>query len=482
MTDITVLNIEDEILINLIYNEDYMRKVIPFLKEEYFAELNHQVIYKTIDDFVEKYGNLPSKEALIIDIEGESKLSADNFEEVVVLLNDYYVKRDYPTNVDWLLENTELFCQDRSLYNAMAESLKIIQEDDTAELSHSLRKTAIPEMLQDALSVSFDNSIGHDFLEDSSERYDLIHANEDKIPFGIKMLNVITKNGVAKKTLNIIMGSTGGFKTGVLCHLAADYIRTGNNVLYITLEMAEERIAERIDCNVLNVEMDALKDMPKVMYENKIKAAKEKINGKLIIKEYPTASAHAGHFRFLMKELVIKKGFKADVVIIDYLNICTSSRMKGGSENSYLLVKNIAEELRGLGVEKNVPIWSATQSNRSGYDNTDVDLTNTSESWGLPATADLFLVVIGNEDLDKLGQLMFKQLKNRYNDLNNWRKFVVGANKAKMTLFDLEDTAQNNITNPGGTNPNQPVAQLPKTSYSSHDEPTKKDRFNKFNF
>lgn len=480
MTDITILDIEDEILINLIYNEEYMRRVLPFLDEEYFADPNQQIVYKAVDDFVEKYGNLPTKEALIIDIDDKGKLNEDTFEEVVVSLEEYYNRKDQSNNnLEWLVEHTEQFCKDRALYNAMAEALQIVQQDESVELSHSLRKTAIPEMLQDALAVSFDNSIGHDFLEDASDRYDKIHEKEDKIPFDLEMLNKITKGGSAKKTLNILMGGTGGFKTGTLCHFAASWMRQGYNVLYITLEMSEERIAERIDCNLLDVEMDNLKDMPKKIFEDRIEKVKAKTTGKLIVKEYPTASAHAGHFRFLMKELIIKKGFKPDIVVIDYLNICTSSRVKGGSENSYLLVKNIAEEIRGLGVEMNVPIWSATQTNRGGFGSTDVELTDTSESWGLPATADLFLVVIGNEDLDKLGQLMFKQLKNRYNDLNYWRRFMVGANKAKMTLFDLDDTAQQGIVggtpDPTGAPTSTPGATLPDGS-------AKKKAFDGFKF
>ena len=473
MTDVTILDIEDQILINLIYNEEYMRKVIPFLQEDYFTERHHQVIYNAVDNFVDKYGNLPTKEALIIDIDDTAKLGADSFEEVVLALEEFYSRKDQSNNnLDWLVERTEQFCQDRALFNAMADSLQIIQTDDTVQNSNSLRKTAIPEMLQDALAVSFDNSIGHDFMEDAEARFEKIHEKEDKIPFDIEMLNKITKGGVAKKTLNIIMGGTGGFKTGTLCHFASSYIRQGYNVLYITLEMAEERIAERIDCNILDVDMDSLKDMPRKMFVDRIDKAKKKVPGKLIVKEYPTASAHAGHFRFLMKELIIKKGFKPDIVIIDYLNICTSSRIKGGSENSYLLVKNIAEEIRGLGVEMDVPIWSATQTNRGGFGSTDVELTDTSESWGLPATADLFLVVIGNEELDKLGQLMFKQLKNRYNDLNFWRRFMVGANKAKMTLFDLADSAQDNLVQKSAS----------ASSTATADSKAKKDAFASFKF
>lgn len=440
--------IEDQVLINLIYNEDYMRKVIPFLKEEYFTQKNHQAIFDATENFIEKYNKSPTKEALIIDIDNEAKLSLDDYESVVDTLETYCINREQgDVNFDWLIDNTEAFCQDRALYISFADALQIINDDSTVDETKSLRKTAIPEMLQDALAVTFDNSIGHDFFADSSDRFDKIHEKEDKIPFDIKMLNTITKGGVAKKTLNIIMGGTGGFKTGTLCHLASSYIRSGQNVLYITLEMSEERIAERVDCNILDIDMDDLKEIPKVLYEKKIDKAKDKIVGELIIKEYPTASAHSGHFRFLMKDLLIKKGFKADVVIIDYLNICASTRVKGGSDNTYNLVKNIAEEIRGLGVEFDVPIWSATQTNRSGFGSTDVELTDTSESWGLPATADLFLVVIGNEDLDKLGQIMFKQLKNRYADLNNWRKFMVGVNKGKMKLFDLEDSAQDNLVN-----------------------------------
>jgi len=436
-----IVEVEDLILKNLIYTENYTRTVLPFLKSEYFGLNIHKNIFVTISEYISKYNSRPTKEALIIELEKLSNLSQDEFDDIVCLLNKYHKDRSETSDPQWLLDSTEEFCQKSALHNAMATSIQIMSGKDDKH-----NEGEIPDMLTQALSISFDTHIGHDYIDDVSERWDFYHQKEKRIPFDIEYLNKITKGGVPSKTLNIIMGSTGTFKTGTLCHFSANYLTQGKNVLYITMEMAEERIAERIDANLLNIELDELKNISKTKYEAKVAMIKENTVGKLIIKEYPTASAHVGHFRHLIKELKMKKRFKPDVIIVDYLNICSSSRLRGNTNvGMYTYVKMIAEELRGLAVEFDVPIWSATQVNRAGFESSDVGLENTSESFGLPATSDLFLAIISTEELESLGQLMFKQLKNRYGDVNKYRRFMIGVNKAKMRLYDLEDSAQKDI-------------------------------------
>lgn len=437
----------DELIVhNLINDESYTRKVIPFLLSEYFLDKKIRIIFELINEFFIEYNTKPSYASLRIDTESYEGMDQDTYESILKFLS---LSEGTNESVDfnWLVDTTEEFCQERALSIALFTAIEISEDDNEKS---SLTKTAIPEILQKALSVSFDTNIGHDFIENAIERYNFIHDDVEHIPFDIDILNKITKNGVTRKTLNVLMAATGGFKSGTLCHFAAQYFLAGLNVVYITMEMSEEKIGERIDCNLLDVTFDSMAEMSRVVYEKKIERIKERSPGKLIIKEYPTSSAHAGHFRFLLRELRTKKNFVPDIVIVDYLNICASSRIKS-SENSYNYVKSIAEELRGLAVEFNVPLWTATQTNRDGWDKSDLSLSNTSESAGLPATADLFLGVIGGEDMDMAGQLAFKQLKNRYNDVNYYRKFTVGCNKAKMKLFDL-DIEQNPQPPPPGAN------------------------------
>ena len=432
------MNIEATIISNLLHNEEYARKVIVFLKDEYFMDASEKVVFSEIHKFWTKYNDVPSKEALQIAVDEKGDISSTIYEEVQALIKSLE-KTD--SNKEWLLDETEKFCKDKAVYNAIMESIEIIDGKHKKK-----RNDGIPDLLSDALSVSFDTHIGHDFLEDSDERFEFYHASEERIPFDIEYLNKITKGGVTRKSLNILMAGTGVGKTIGMCHMAASNLSVGKNVLYITMEMAEERIGERIDANLLDIELNRLKDLTKVMYDRKMEQLKQKVKGKIIIKEFPTSQAHAGHFRHLLNELSLKKDFKPDIIYVDYLNICASQRLTGASSvNSYTYVKAIAEELRGLAVEFNVPIWSATQTTRGGFSSSDVGLEDTSESFGLPATADLFIALIQTEELEAVNQVMVKQLKNRYNDVAIFRRFVIGIDKAKMKWYDAEQSAQEDI-------------------------------------
>jgi len=421
--------VETVILQNLIYNEEYARKVIPFLRAEYFHDRTEQLVFDMVRGFILKYNNLPTKEALNIELEKNKTINESEFKTASDIIDSF---NSNDANSDWLTTETEKFCKDKAVYNAIMESIHIIDGK-----SKDKTDTAIPHILSDALSVSFDTHIGHDYIEDADERYNFYHQKEKRIPFDLEFLNDITAGGTPSKTLNVVMAGTGVGKSAFLCHHAANCLTQNLNVLYITCEMAEERIAERIDANLMDMTMDDLKELPKQMYDKKMTTISSKMTGKLIIKEYPTASANSNHFRALIDELQMKKKFKADIIFIDYLNICASSRIKGGSNiNTYQLVKSIAEELRGLAVEKDVPIWSATQVNRSGYANSDFGLEDTSESFGLPATCDFMMALISTEELEEKGQLLVKQLKNRYNDTYTNRKFVLNVNRAKMKFSD----------------------------------------------
>ena len=436
------MRIEQKILSSLIHDEQYCRKVIPFIKREYFADRKESIITNQIVDFFNKYNKPISKEILSIELSNRKDLNDKELVEVTEFVSSL---EHEPSNEEWLLENTEKFCKDRAVYNAILASIKIIDGGDKVHT-----KDAIPNILSDALAVSFDNHIGHDYLDDHDSRYDFYHRVEEKIPFDLEMFNKITKGGLSKKTLNIALAGTGVGKSLFMCHVGASCLVQGKNVLYITMEMAEERIAERIDANLLNLTMDELKVIDRDIYENRIAKIQNKTQGKLIIKEYPTAGAHAGHFRALLEELKLKREFKPDIIFIDYLNICASQRMKqGGSINSYTYVKAIAEELRGLAVEYNVPIVSATQTTRSGYTNSDPGLEDTSESFGLPATADFMFALVSNEELEALNQIIVKQLKNRYNDPSFYKRFVVGIDRAKMKLYDTEASAQEGLSDAG---------------------------------
>ena len=434
--------LEITILRNLVHNENYMRKVLPFIKSEYFTDESERTIYKVINEFVVKYNKPPTTEALGITLQN-SNLPEGTFKETSDLVKELEVFEQ--PNQDWLLDETEKFCKDKAVYNAILQSIGIMEGRDK-----NFSKDGIPSLLQEALGVCFDSSVGHDYFEDSSERFDFYNRVESRLPFDLSLFNKITNGGLPNKTLNIALAGTGVGKSLFMCHMAAANLALGKNVLYITLEMAEERIAERVDANLLNVEIDQLKNLPKQMFEGRIDKINGKSQGKLIIKEYPTASAHAGHFKGLLNELTLKRSFKPDVIFIDYLNICASSRFKpGGGVNSYTYIKAIAEELRGLAVEFNLPIVSATQTTRSGFSNTDVELTDTSESFGLPATADFMFALISTEELEGLNQIMVKQLKNRYNDPTLYKRFMIGIDRAKMRLYDLEDIAQSNLADSG---------------------------------
>jgi replicative DNA helicase len=434
--------VENLVLKNLIHNEEYARKVIPFIKKEYFEEESNRILYEEISEFIVKYDELPSKEAVSIEVENREDLTEQTFRELGKVIS--YLDKE-PADFVWLCDTTERWCRDRAIYLALMESIALADGKDEKK-----GRDAIPSILSDALAVSFDNHVGHNYLEDYEERYALYHRKEDKIPFDLEYLNKITKGGLPNKTLNIALAGTGVGKSLFMCHVASAALMQGRNVLYITCEMAEEKIAERIDANLLNVNIQDIVDLPKQMFDKKVNNIASKTQGHLIIKEYPTASAHAGHFRSLLNELALKKSFRPDIIFVDYLNICASSRYKGSANiNSYTLVKSIAEELRGLAVEANVPIVSATQTTRSGYGSSDVDITDTSESFGLPATADLMLALISTEELEELGQIMVKQLKNRYNDPTINKRFVVGIDRAKMRLYDCEQKAQDDILDSG---------------------------------
>jgi len=434
--------IETTILRNLIYNEDYSRKVIPFIQPDYFESKSEKVIFEEIVQFIVKYGSAITIEALNIEIENRTDLTEDQVKEVREINKSL---NDFPVENQWLLDTTEKWCRDRAIYLALMESIHIADGNNEKK-----NRDAIPSILSDALAVSFDNNIGHDYLQNYEERYEFYHRKEDKIEFDLEYFNKITKGGLPNKTLNIALAGTGVGKSLFMCHVASSVLLQGRNVLYITMEMAEERIAERIDANLLNVPIQNITDLPRQMFESKVTNLAKKTQGTLIIKEYPTASAHSGHFKALLNELSLKKSFKPDIIFIDYLNICASSRYKSNlSVNSYSYIKAIAEELRGLAVEFNVPIVSATQTTRSGFGSSDVELTDTSESFGLPATADLMFALISTEELEQLGQIMVKQLKNRYNDPTIYKRFIVGIDRAKMRLYDCEQTAQKDILDSG---------------------------------
>lgn len=428
--------IETTVLAGLLYNEDYMRRVIPFLSEEYFGDFTEKTLYKTIASYIHTYNGVPTKDTLKLVIEEKTNISDDQYRSIVETIEA--LSYDEKTDIEWLVDTTEKFCQDKAIYNAVRESILVLDGHHK-----ELDKGSIPDLLSKALGVSFDQSIGHDFLEDTEERYQFYHTKEDKVPFDLDLFNKITKGGLSRKSLSIALAGTGVGKTLFMTHCAAANLMDGKNVLYITMEMAEEKISERIDANLLNTTVDSLSEMPKDVYEKRIARVKAKTTGKLIVKEFPTASAGSAHFRHLLNELKLKKNFKPDIVYVDYLNICTSARMKaGGNVNSYTLIKAIAEELRGLAVEFNVPVLSATQTTRTGYSSSDLNLEDTSESFGLPATADFMFGLISTEELEGLGQLMVKQLKNRWGDTNTLKRFVIGIDRAKMKLYDAEDSAQ----------------------------------------
>ena len=423
--------IEETILRNLICNEQYYRKVVPFIKADYFQEYNEKILFEEIADFAAKYDKVPTKEVLTINLQSRGDLTEETFKDTLSGLNSL---SDEWVDYDWLCDSTEKWCQDRAIYNALMQSIKIADGGDK-----KLDKGSIPSILQDALAVSFDEHIGHDYIEQADDRYEFYHRKEEKIPFDLEKFNYITKGGLPNKTLNIALAGTGVGKSLFMCHMAGSALSQGYNVLYITCEMAEEKIAERIDANLLNVSVKDIVDIPEVLFRSKVQEISKKTQGKLIIKEYPTASAHAGHFRALLNDLQLKKDFKPDLIFVDYLNICASVRYKGAIVNSYTYVKAIAEELRGLAVETNLPIISATQTTRAGFGNSDPDLTDTSESFGLPATADFMFALISTEELEEQGRIMVKQLKNRYNDPTASKKFMLGIDRSKMRLYDVAD-------------------------------------------
>ena len=454
--------IENKIITGLITDEDYTRQVLPFIKEEFFSTPQHKLLYNLSMQYFDKYNNVPQPQVIAIELNEVSNVDQSTIDNALQLLN----LDPEPVNEQWLLDETEKFCQDKAIYNAIMSGINILENKPD-------EKGSLPTLLQQALQVSFDNSVGHDFIDDAEERYDFYHKKETRVPFDLELLNKITKGGMPNKTLNIIMAGTGVGKSLFMCHCAAANMVEGKNVLYVTMEMAEERIAERIDANLLDVTLEDLSILPKESYNKKMDRLKEKTVGKLIIKEYPTATANANHLRHLVQELTTKKNFKPDVVYIDYLNICASSRLKGGmNAGSYTIVKSIAEELRGLAVELNVPIVSATQTNRSGYSSSDIGLEDTSESFGLPATADFMLALQQTEELEALDQFMVKQLKNRYSDPAFHRRFVIGVDKSKMRLYDVEQAAQSDIVD------DTPI--FDKGKFGSSDEKSLKDVFKDF--
>jgi len=453
------MRIEQTILKNLLKNEEYARKILPFVKDEYFTVEEDRVLFHEIKDFIVKYNNIPTVDALLIEVDSIAHLKEDQVKQIVNTVKELH-KDDIDTNMDWLVDSTEKFCQEKAIYHAIMKSIDIMNNKDSTNT-----KGAIPQLLTDALGVSFDPNVGHDYHEQYEDRYDYYHRVLEKIPFDLDFFNKITKNGLPKKTLNIALAGTGVGKSLFMCHVAASCLSMGKSVLYITLELAEEEVAKRIDANLMNITFDDLMNLPKEMYQKKAENIKNKTTGKLIVKEYPTAGAGSIHFKALLNELNLKKSFRPDIIFIDYLNICMSSRIKpGASVNSYTYVKAIAEELRGLAVEYDVPVVSATQTTRSGFVSSDIGLEDTSESFGLPATADFMFALISTEELQELGQLMVKQLKNRYNDPTVNKRFVVGIDRAKMKLYDVENTAQMDIVDSG---------QIPKSINNS----TTKDKF-----
>ena len=456
--------IERTALSNLLGNEDYAKKVLPFIKTDYFDVREEKIIFEEISNFVEKYKKVPTQTSLEIEVGERKDLTETEHNKIVEIIKTLNPDE---VDMDWLVDTTEKLCKDKAIYNAIVEGISIIDGKDKNKTPD-----AIPSILTEALSVAFDNRVGHDYLADSDSRYEFYHKVEERIPFDLDYFNKITKGGLPPKTLNIALAGTGVGKSLFMCHMAANCLNQGKNVLYITLEMAEERIAERIDANLMNISMEDLHDLPKKMFDDKIAKIIKQTSGKLIVKEYPTASAHSNHFRGLIKELAIKKSFKPDIIFVDYLNICASSRFKGGTNiNSYTLVKSIAEELRGLAVECNVPIMSATQTTRGGYTSSDIGLEDTSESFGLPATADFMFALISNEEMEELGQILVKQLKNRYNDPTVNKRFVVGIDRAKMKLYDVEINEQDELVDNG----QEPV--FDKTSFGVKFKDNKYDDF-----
>jgi len=438
----SIQTIERTTLSNLIWDEDYARRVIPFIKPEYYSDKNERVIFEEIGSFIDKYNSIPTQEALTIELDNRKDVNDEEYKKIVDIIGSFSKSE---VDTQWLLDTTEKFCKDKAIYNAVLEGIGIIDGKDKERTPE-----AIPSILSEALAVSFDTNIGHDYVEDGEERFDFYHKKEEKIAFDLDYFNKITKGGLPQKTLNIALAGTGVGKSLFMCHVAASTLMQGKNVLYITMEMAEERIAERIDANLMNITMDDLHTLPKKMFETQLSKIQKKTNGKLIIKEYPTASAHVGHFRSLIKELALKRSFRPDIIFIDYLNICASSRFKGNANvGSYFYIKSIAEELRGLAVETNVPIMSATQTTRTGFTSTDIGLEDTSESFGLPATADLMFALIATEELEELNQIVVKQLKNRYNDPTMNKRFVLGIDRAKMRLYDCEQEAQSDLVDSG---------------------------------
>ena len=455
--------VEFLVLKNLLHNEEYLRKVIPFIKTEYFQDYNQKTLYEEISNFVNEYNEVPTKEVLSIEVEKRSDINETSFREINTLIEHLDSE---PAEIEWLMDTTEKWCRDRAIYLALMESIGIADGQDDKK-----QPDAIPSILSDALAVSFDNHVGHDYLEDYLERYELYNKKEERIAFDLDFFNKITKGGLPNKTLNIALAGAGVGKSLFMCHVASSVLLQGKNVLYITAEMAEERIAERIDANLLNIPIGDIAGLPKQMFETKVNNVAKKTQGTLIIKEYPTATAHAGHFKSLLNELALKKSFRPDIIFIDYLNICASSRYRAGSNvNSYTTVKAIAEELRGLACEANVPIVSATQTTRSGYGSSDVELTDTSESFGLPATADLMFALISTDELEELGQIMVKQLKNRYNDPTVNKRFVVGIDRAKMRLYDCDQSEQN-LVDSGQDE-----------EYNNEETKTKRSKFASLNF
>ena len=457
------MKLEQTILKNLIYNEDYLRKVLPFLKEDYFTDRTDRTIFNEISSFTDAYNSTPTIEAVVLAVKERRNLTADEVERCETTLKEIEQTKGEESKIQWLVDKTEQFCQEKAIYNAVLGSISILDGKDKTH-----EKGQIPKLLSDALAVSFDSSVGHDYLENSDERYEFYHRKEERIPFDLDFFNRITKGGLPTKTLNIALAGTGVGKSLFMCHCAAGAMSQGRNVLYITMEMAEEKIAERIDANLLNVTIDDLVNLPKDMYDKKIAKLREKVVGKLIIKEYPTASASVTHFRTLLNELNLKKSFVPDIIFVDYLNICCSSRIKAGSNiNSYTYVKSIAEELRGLAVECGVPIVSATQTTRSGFTSSDPGLEDTSESFGLPATADLMFALISSEELEELGQIMVKQLKNRYNDPTMYKRFTLGVDRAKMRLYDVEQSGQDGLADAG-------ITDKPLNTFGDREKPKKK--------
>ena len=450
--------IETTILRNLVFNEEFARKTIPFIQPDFFEQRTDKILFEEIVSFITKYDSCATLEALNIEVENRTDLTAEEVKQI----NDTSKElTDLPVDNQWLLDITEKWCRDRAIYLALMESIHIADGEDDKK-----NRDAIPSILSDALAVSFDNNIGHDYILNSDDRYEYYHRTEDKIPFDLEYFNKITKGGLPNKTLNIALAGTGVGKSLFMCHFASSVLLQGRNVLYITMEMSEEKISERIDANLLNTAIQNLSDLPKPMFDKKVAKIAKKTQGQLIIKEYPTAAAHSGHFKALLNELALKKSFKPDIIFVDYLNICASSRYRTGSNvNSYSYIKAIAEELRGLAVEANVPIVSATQTTRSGYGSSDVDLTDTSESFGLPATADLMFALISTEELEGLGQIMVKQLKNRYNDPTIFKRFIIGVDRAKMRLYDCEQKAQDDVLD-SGTKEEYNEEKIPKKSFA----------------